>query len=369
MILESLELHHFRNYKQEKIEFSPLVNIFFGSNAQGKTNMIEAVYYIALGRSFRSRKDEEIISHGGDNFFIRGLFRHDDDELLVEVGCNYKEFRGKINGQIIKRRSDLFGRVNIVLFSPDDLQIVKGGPQFRRDYLDLYLSQAYPRYRYSFYQYYKVLQQRNSLLKQIKEGKAKPYLLEPWDESFVEKGTDLIQQRLLALDTLSELAAGYHLNVSAQRECLNIRYLGLGGNILGYSDDINARFRESIHRRRPEEIARGICVTGPHRDDIFLSLKEGMELRAYGSQGQQRTAALALKMAMVDLIGRTTGNMPILLLDDVLSEFDDIRKQSLLNILTHSTQTFVTTADIGSSKLFGENKDLFRVEDGRIVRD
>lgn len=367
MLLESLELRHFRNYKQEKVEFSPRVNIFFGSNAQGKTNLIEAVYYIALGRSFRSRKDEEIIRQGDEGFFIRGLFKQNEEELLVELGCNAKEFRGKINGDVIKRRSDLFGKVNIVLFSPDDLQIVKGGPQFRRDFLDLYLSQAYPKYRWCFYQYYKVLQQRNSLLKQIKEGKSSANLLEPWDESFIQKGVELIRQRLSALEILSPLAAHYHRDVSVQREDLFIRYKGLNNGVNEDIQKLETFFSESLARRRYEEIARGMSVIGPHRDDLFLSLERDMELRTYGSQGQQRTAALSLKMAMVDLIGQVTGNMPILLLDDVLSEFDDSRKQSLLNMLTHSTQTMVTTADMGSIKLFGEDKDLFHVEDGQIV--
>ena len=358
MILQSMELRQFRNYEHEKIDFSPQVNIFYGSNAQGKTNLIEAVYYSAFGRSFRSRNEEEIIRHGGDSFFIRGLFKDDGEEdLLIELGCSAKEFKGKINGNLIKKRSDLFGKVKIVLFSPDDLQIIKGGPQNRREYLDFYLSQAFPRYRWSFYQFYKVLQQRNSLLKQIKEGKASFSLLETWDESFIQKGVDLIRQRLLSLQELSPVAGKYHREVSARRENLNLRYLAFGGRALELSDDFETLFREHLSRRRAEEIARGISLTGPHRDDLSLTLDGGLELRSFGSQGQQRTAVLALKMSMVDLLGQATGNRPILLLDDVLSEFDDSRKQSLLTMLTFSTQTMVTTADLNSSKLFAE-RDL-----------
>jgi DNA replication and repair protein RecF len=367
LILDELVLSQFRNYQQEEVKFSPRVNIFYGQNAQGKTNLIEAVYYIGLGRSFRTRKDEEIIRQNNDSFFIRGLFRQGEEDLLVELGCSAKEFRGKINGDPIKRKSDIFGRVNIVLFAPDDLQIIKGGPQSRREYLDLYLSQAYPKYRWILYQYYKVLQQRNSLLKQIKEGKASSQLLEAWDESYLQRGVELIKLRMQALSLLNPIAGKYHCEISGCQEALMIHYQSFSDQRLNDESDIEGLFRERMNRRRFEEMARGISLVGPHRDDLVLTIGNGMELRTYGSQGQQRTAALALKMSMVDLIGEVTGNTPILLLDDVLSEFDDTRKRSLLAMLTRSTQTLVTTADFSSSKLFDISVQLFHVEDGRIV--
>lgn len=369
MILDELVLRQFRNYQQEEVKFSPQVNIFYGQNAQGKTNLIEAVYYIGLGRSFRTRKDEEIIRQNNDSFFIRGRFHQGEEELFVELGCGVKEFRGKINGDNIRRKSDVFGRVNIVLFSPDDLQIIKGGPQSRREYLDLYLSQAYPKYRWVLYQYYKVLQQRNSLLKQIKEGKASSNLLEPWNESFLQKGIELIKMRIKVLTLLNPIAGDYHREISGRREALRIHYQGFRDHRLKEDSDIETLFRDDLQTRRFDEVARGTSLVGPHRDDLILTIDDDMELRTFGSQGQQRTAALALKMAMVDLIGNVTGNTPILLLDDVLSEFDDLRKQSLLAMLTKSTQTMVTTADLSSSKMFDRTVKLFHVEDGRIVGD
>lgn len=367
MVVDYLELSNFRNYHQEKVEFAPTVNIFFGQNAQGKTNLLEALYYLALGRSFRSRREEEFIKKGEESFFLRGKFSGENGELLVELGHNETEFRGKINGTVIKRRSDVFGRVNVVLFSPDDLQLIKGGPQNRRDFLDLYLAQAYPRYRYVYYQFYKVLQQKNNLLKQIRDGTGSKDLLGIWNESFVDKAAQVIRYRIEALQEFSPVAIKFHHEISGQSEELKMEYLSSEGDILTENRCLSDVLREAIKNRENEEVARGISLVGPHRDDLLLELGHGLDLRSYGSQGQQRTAALALKMAMVEFIGEKKGQRPILLLDDVMSEFDDGRKQALLKLLTDTTQTVVTTADKNSCQFFGTSVRLFRVEAGKVV--
>ena len=358
---------NFRNYVQEKVLLSPAVNIFFGKNAQGKTNFLEAVYYTAIGRSFRSRKDDELIRRGEDSFFLRGVFIQGEEETKVELGYNGQIFRGKINGNIIKRKIDLFGEFNVVLFSPDDLQLVKGGPQNRREYLDLHLSQVSPKYRWTLYQYYKVIQQRNQLLKNVREGNAGRSQLEVWDENLIDKGVSLINQRIEAVKFLSPLASKCHYEVSGQKEELSLKYNGIISEKEFSSDNIYQIYSSLIKQRKNEEIARGVSLVGPHRDDLSLVFKNGFDLRIYGSQGQQRTASISLKMAMVDFIASVTGSRPILLLDDVLSEFDDHRKNKLLKLLTTSTQTVVTTADISSSRLFGDDVQLFNVEDGKLV--
>lgn len=366
MSLLSLEVRNFRNYIQEKIKLSPRINIFFGENAQGKTNLLEAVYYCSLGRSFRGRRDEELIRHGESHFFIRGSFIRDDSDYLVEIGVDGKSFRGKINGEPVKRRLDIFGTIQVVLFSPDDLQLIKGGPQNRRDYIDLYLSQAFPKYRHTFLQYQRIIQQRNQLLKQIREGIFRDDLLEEWDENLVQKGTSLIRQRLEALKIIEKVTEDCHRQISQDRESIKMTYQGLGGEVNSSDDDVEKIYRNILKSRRREEIARGISLVGPHRDDILLMLGQHMELRVYGSQGQQRTASLALKMAMVEFLNEACNTRPILLLDDVMSEFDDKRKKSLLTLLTGTTQTIITTADPSSRSMFGEEIDLFHVEAGKI---
>lgn len=366
MSLLALEVRNFRNYIHEHLTLSPKVNIFFGENAQGKTNILEAVYYCSLGRSFRSRKDEELIRHGESHFFLRGNFDHNNRDYLVEIGVNGKEFKGKINGDLVKRRLDLFGTIQVVLFSPDDLQLIKGGPQNRRDFIDLYLSQAFPKYRFSFLQFQRVVQQRNQLLKQIKEGLRRMDHLEEWNQNLVDKGTALIRQRLEALSTIQRVAQTSHRQIAGDREHIVLTYHGLNGSVVSLEDDIEAIYRRQLVDRRSEEIARGISLVGPHRDDINITLSDQRELRVYGSQGQQRTASLALKMAMVEFLTEVCHTRPILLLDDVMSEFDDLRKQALLSLLTGTTQTIITTADIGSRGMFGPDVQLFRVEAGKI---
>lgn len=366
MSLLSLEVRNFRNYIHQLISLSPKVNIFFGENAQGKTNLLEAVYYCSLGRSFRSRRDEELIRHGESHFFIRGAFIHEEQDYLVEIGVDGKTFKGKINGEQVKRRLDLFGTIQVVLFSPDDLQLVKGGPQNRRDYIDLYLSQAYPRYRYAFLQYQRILQQRNQLLKQIRERTSPLDLLEEWNENLLVKGSALIRQRLEALKTIERVTEDCHLKISRDRERITLSYHGLNGQTRSTDDDVESIYRRQLALRQSEEIARGISLVGPHRDDIILTLGEERELKIYGSQGQQRTASLALKMAMVEFLTDVCHTRPILLLDDVMSEFDDQRKQALLKMLTGTTQTIITSADIGSRNMFGSDVQLFHVEAGAV---
>lgn len=367
MVIDYLEFSNFRNYNRGKVTFSPTVNIFFGQNAQGKTNLLEAVYYLSLGRSFRSRREEEFIKKGEDSFFLRGNFTEEDQSLLVELGHDGKEFRGKINGVVIKRKSDVFGRVGVVLFSPDDLQLIKGGPQNRRDFLDLYLSQAYPKYRYAYYQFYKVLQQKNNLLKQIRDGKASPGLLDVWNESMVDKASEVICQRIEALYLLMPIAKEFHHEISGHRESLEFEYLSFAGKRITECGTLKKWLTDVLSTIKREEIIRGNSLIGPHRDDLLLKLEKGLDLRSYGSQGQQRTAVLALKMAMVEFIEQKRGKRPLLLLDDVLSEFDDGRKQSLLKLLTDTTQTVVTTADKNCSHIFGSSVRLFNVEAGKIA--
>lgn len=366
---ERIAVKNFRNYKIARVELSPQVNVFYGKNAQGKTNFLEAVSYLVLGRSFRTYRDEELIREGEESFFLKGEFsalNGDDSFLTIEIGRSNRQFLARINGVKYNKKKDLFGRVKIVIFSPDDLQLIKGGPVYRREYLDLYLAQAYPAYREAVGKFFRILKQRNKLLKEIQEERKDDHLLDSWTQEFITCSSRVIFYRLRGLKEIGPWIKEYHRRIAGAGEELECSYQGCVSDIEMEQPAIEEKLSRCLERKKMAEIRRGMTLVGPHRDDLILSLRDKGDLRTYGSQGQQRTAALALKLAMVDLLTKAEGTSPLLLLDDVFSEFDDHRKKELLKVLASRTQTLITTTKPQSMEELSDEIKFFHVEDGMI---
>jgi len=364
-----MAVRNFRNYKEAKVKLSPQVNVFYGKNAQGKTNFLESVSYLILGRSFRTYRDEELIREGEENFFLKGEFaeiKEGDSLLTIEIGRNKRQFLARINGVKYKKKKDLFGRVKIVIFSPDDLQLIKGGPAYRREYIDLYLAQAYPAYREAGRKFLRILKQRNKLIKKIQEERKYYHLLDSWTQEFITSSSQVIFYRLRGLKEIEPWIKEYHRRIAGAGEELQCSYQGCVPGMEPEQPAIEEEIGRCLERKKNVEIKRGMTLVGPHRDDLILTLKNKGDLRSYGSQGQQRTAALALKLAMVDLLTKVEGTSPLLLLDDVFSEFDDHRKKELLKILASRTQTLITTTEPQSMEELGDDIKFFQVEDGMI---
>ncbi|HBL36702.1 MAG TPA: DNA replication/repair protein RecF [Firmicutes bacterium] len=365
--LEKIKICNFRNYSPSEVELSPRLNILCGKNGQGKTNFLEAIAFLTLGRSFRTRRDEDLIKAGEKEFYLKGKFRSSEEDLILEVGNDLSRVVVKVNGLPYKSKRELFGRVRTVIFTPDDLQIIKGGPEKRREFLDLYLAQAYPDYRQIYLRFYRALYQRNALLKKLREGRRDLNELEVWTNRMVEEGSRVVLYRRQTMEEIGASLNHYHQLMSNEQETLHCLYKGSGS--LPDTLDLTAiqeGFWRSLRRRSDDERRRGYTLVGPHRDDLQIQMNQRWELRVYGSQGQQRTAALALKLAMVDLIEKTQGKAPLLLLDDVFSEFDSDRKQELLRLLTVGTQTVISTTELKTTAALAGPLKLFSVASGVI---
>jgi DNA replication and repair protein RecF len=367
LYLEKIKLRNFRNYCSAEVVLSPRINVLYGKNGQGKTNFLEAVSFLTLGSSFRTKRDEELPKHEENGFYLKGEFLDDEESLILEVGTDLNRILVKINGVVYKSKRSLFGRVRTVIFTPEDLQLIKGGPEKRREYLDLYLAQVYPEYRQHYRDYYRALYQRNSLLKRFREGVRDFRELEIWTEQMIAEGSWVIYLRLKAIEEISPWVNRYHQLMSQEQESLSIYYKLAGERVpLLPVSTVQEKLSTALRRLKNEEILRGYALAGPHRDDLDLHLNQAWEMRVYGSQGQQRTAALAMKLAMVDLIKKTHGVPPLLLLDDVFSEFDNNRKKELLSVLTEGTQTIISTAEERDFSSFRAELKSFRVENGVI---
>lgn len=367
MYLEKIRINNFRNYSLAEVELSPHLNLLWGKNGQGKTNFLEAIAFLTLGRSFRTRRDEDLIRESAEGFYLKGEFQGEEEDLTLEVGAGRQRVVVKVNGVPYKSKRELFGRVRTVIFTPDDLQIVKGGPEKRREFLDLYLAQAYPDYREAYLRFCRALYQRNALLKRFKEGSRDHNQLEVWTERLVEEGSRVILYRRQALAVIAPWLNHYHQAMSNEQETLVCLYKDQSDP--GGEPDlpaIKAGFWRALRQKNGAELQYGYTLVGPHRDELQILLNDRWELRIYGSQGQQRTAALALKLAMVDLIAKTQGTVPLLLLDDVFSEFDNERKQELLQLLTAGAQTVITTTELSLERALSGPRKTFLVEGGAI---
>ena len=363
MILKTLELTDFRNYKSEEIVFHEKINILTGKNAQGKTNMIEAINLLALGKSFRTRKEQELVRFGAEEARVKGVFEKKDRLNTTEVrlysgaGGNKIYF---IDGLETKTVSDLFGGVYTIVFSPDDLRIVKGDPETRRRFLDREIILQRPMYYHKLKKYRFALKTRNALLKREKIAYD---LLDIYDEQFSGAAAEVMKERDIWLRSLSAAAEEASLMITDGLETLSVKYKPHFFNIEEYSKQA---ILEVMIQGRERDILMRSTESGPHRDD-FTIFASGLDLRIYGSQGQQRTAALSLRLAERELIKKEAGEDPILLLDDVMSELDTNRQERLLDSFGKN-QIFITaTGSFRKEALKLHAMKVIRIENGRLA--
>jgi DNA replication and repair protein RecF len=357
MIIKSLELKNFRNYNDLKISFDKGTNILYGDNAQGKTNVLESLYVSGTTKSHKGSKDKEMILFGENEAHIRTVVEKGGVENQIDLHLKKSASKGiAINKIPIKKAGELFGILNIVFFSPEDLNIIKDGPAQRRRFLDMELSQLDKIYLYHLTKYNKVLQQRNKLLKDIYFHPELKDTLEIWDEQLVSYGSRIIARRQQFLEELNEIVCEIHKNISGNRETL----------VLHYEPSADAiHLKSELEAAKQRDLKMGMTSFGPHRDDISF-LIDGIDIRKYGSQGQQRTSALSLKLAEIELVKKLIHDTPVLLLDDVLSELDSNRQNYLLNSI-HDIQTIITCTGLDEfvRNRFHINK-VFFVKEGTI---
>lgn len=358
MIVKSLELSNFRNYGTLFIDFSKNTNILYGDNAQGKTNILEAVYTCATTKSHRGGKDRELIKIGMEEAHIRMIIERNNTSHRLDMHIKKNKPKGvAIDGIPIKRFSELFGMIHVVSFSPEDLAIIKNGPSDRRHFMDMELCQMDKIYLYQLINYNKILNQRNSLLKQIGYDRNLLDTLEVWNEQLVEYGTHIIRCRQEFLQELGELIIPLHNQLVLGKEELKI----------AYEPNVEIQnFSDMLHKNLERDLKTKMTNVGPHRDDISFFIK-GADIRRFGSQGQQRTSALSLKLSEIKLVKKRIKENPVLLLDDVLSELDRSRQTQLLECI-NQIQTIVTCTGLEE---FIKNRittdKIYHVIEGSVV--
>lgn len=352
MFLRTLSLQNYRNYTALAEAFSPGTHILVGPNAHGKTNLLEAIYLLATTKPFRGARDQEVIAWEEESATVAGDVRRSrraDVTLEVTISRVEKKLL-RVNGVRQTRVMDFIGQLNAVAFSTTDIEVIRGEPALRRRLLDLEISQVSPSYCHALACYRKVLEQRNQLLKQARErhpAGSFEETLAAWDEQLIAYGAKIVERRLQFITRLQEFARPIHSMLTEETEYLGLSYkpsLALVGEPT--AEEIQIAFAGALRAGRAEERARGATVVGPHRDDL-ICLVNGREVKTYGSQGQQRTVALSIKLAEVELMRDLTGEPPICLLDDVMSELDEHRRRHLFDVIADASQTFITCTDAG----------------------
>lgn len=335
MQIKELELNRFRNYDSQRIEFDPGINIIYGNNGEGKTNIVEAVYILSFGRSFRTSKDKEMIHLGSETSYVRALVNSQGRDYKIDYRLSKSIKKAiKINNLPIEKLSDLLGTINVVVFSPEDLKLVKEGPKERRSFIDREISQIKPRYYELISNYHKTLLQRNNLLKMQNPDQT---LLEVYEHTLGTTGFRIIEYREEFLKRIADISKKNHKSISSGKEEL----------VIEYEKDVKAdsaqEYISILGKNRDNDILRRTTNKGIHKDDIDIKIN-GIDLRSFGSQGQKRSAAISIKLSEIELIKEIKGEYPIVILDDIFSELDKSRQHMLLETIKH-TQTFVTTAE------------------------
>ena len=355
MYFKSVEIKNFRNYTEQKVEFDPKLNLILGDNAQGKTNLLESLFIMGLGKSFKTNNDKEMIRAGCDHSKVTSVVvNKDGDETAIEIIYNENGKIIKVDGVKLVRNADLLENVYVVVFSPEDLRIIKDGPEMRRRFLDRELCQIKPVYYSDLGNYKKILKQRNTLLRdQVKDKN----LIEVFDESLSEYAVRVVDERKKFIERLKTICKDIHSGISNGKEELNIIY---------QTETTSKEYmKEMLARDLEKDYQKGFTNFGPHKD--YLSIKvNNKDIRIYGSQGQQRTAALSLKLAEIELIKQETGENAVLLLDDVLSELDKARQRYLIETMK-DVQIFVTATEIEEDlKNMLPKGNIYYVDNGKV---
>lgn len=384
MRLCSVDLVNFRNYETLSLSFPGGTHILYGANAQGKTNLLEAIYLCTCGRSHRTGRDEDLVRHGQEFYRTQVAFVTDRG-IGESVSIEYKKARGRegtpsrtirYNGLAVNRLADMMGLFHAILFAPEDLQIVKGGPAERRRFLDILISRTDRSYFRDLQDYLRVMAQRNRLLKSMRQGEGGgDDQLDIWDEALAGQGARLLEKRLAHVDKLASYASLSLQHLTSSREELALSYRGFRGLRTGQSrEELQALFLDRLLRSRQDDLFRGSSSQGPHRDDLAISLN-GEEARLFASQGQQRSLVLALKIAELMVLTELTGEKPILLLDDVMSELDASRRDRLMEVI-QDHQVFLSCTDPDQTGLVNQAAcpgawsgpvHYYQVKEGRVL--
>ena len=359
MIIKSIELNNFRNYEHIKIDLSEGINIIYGENAVGKTNILESAYMSGTTKSHKGSKDKECIKIGCEEAHIKTVVDKNNKEYTIDIHLKKNKTKGiAVNKIPLKKASDIFGILNIVVFSPEDLNIIKEGPSERRRFIDSELCQIDKIYLNDLKKYNKIIDQRNSLLKSMYEKKDNISTLDVWDEQLINYGKKIILRRYEFIDDIKKEVRNIHSKISGYKEEIDIDY---------EPDVLTDNYEKELKNSRDKDIRTGYTNIGPHKDDIKI-IVNGIDIRKYGSQGQQRTCALSLKLSEISLMERKTGEKPVLLMDDVLSELDRNRQEYLLDSM-YENQTVITCTGIDEfiNKRTSVNM-VYEVKNGSIIR-
>ena len=354
MYIEKIRLQNFRNYENLEIDLNKNINIIYGENAQGKTNIIESIFLCAFGKSFRTSKEKEMIKFNKEKSLVEAFYQKKDRDgkIKIELG-NKKQI--SLNGIKIKKLSELLGNINIVIFTPEDINILRDGPAKRRRFLDMMIGQLRPNYVYNLNMYTKTIEQRNNYLRQIKEENKPEEMLEIWDEKLAEYGEKVYIYRKEFIEKLYNKINEIHGNITDNKETLKIEFIS--------NCDNKEKYLKLLKERRKLDIIKGFTTKGIHRDDFVIYIN-GKEVNIYGSQGQNRTVVLSLKIAELNVIYEEIGEYPILLLDDFMSELDEVRRKNFLNNIKNTQVILTCTEKIDLPEV---EYNLYNIRKGEIV--
>lgn len=337
MFLERLVIKNFRNLLDIDLNFDSRLNIFVGENGEGKTNLLEAIYFLGILKSFRTNQDKQLIKFGQNDFYLNGKILKKNTQSEINILFTPNQKKVKVNNKPLPKIIDLIGQLMVVAFTPEDLDIIKGSPAIRRRFMDIELSQVSSNYLYNLQRYLKILKHRNQTLSAIKRnGTVDIKELEAWDDQLVEIGSQIISKRKELISKLNPLMEKIYPRISGGKEKISIQYKPCV---------VEENFREKLEKRQKDEIRQEITLVGPHRDDISFYINDA-DSRYFASQGQQRTISICLKLADVQNIHLQTDEFPILLLDDVTSELDKNRREALLEFVSKGSQVFITTTNL-----------------------
>jgi DNA replication and repair protein RecF len=363
-----LYINNFRNYRKESLVFSEAVNLFIGNNAQGKTNILEALHILSTSKSFRTHKDDELIMAGEDSARIEATAQIMNNSRNFQI--RYPRAQKKIlnlNGKKIVKLSEFLGAINISVLSPDDIFIIRGDSSFRRRFLDIILCQIDKVYLDDLIRFQKTLKNKNFLLKAIKAGKEKYSALEPWNLQIAKYSVNIVNKRNKLAQYIDKNANIIHNILSNSMENLSLVYQDSVFN--GQEIDFDGYEKALLNKQKrvqADELARGIALVGPHRDELALAIN-GMNIKQFGSQGQQRSVAISLRLAETEFIRSEKGEYPILLIDDIFAELDDPRKEYLMKLLRKDTQIFLTGTRISEFSSLVPQAKIFRIEKGKVL--
>jgi len=370
-------LKNYRNFSNLTINLNSNLNIFIGNNAQGKTNLLEGLNLIIKGSSYRTKEDREVIKWENESAYLFGEINKDDENIQIAIALENKSedfYKNKLIktikiNQNIQKKADLNKEFKGVVFSPEHLQIIKGAPSLRRKFLDEQISQIYPLYYKYLSEYYRILGHRNNILKKEINQKKKKEKLHIWDPRFIERGSFLILTRIKFIRKINRLAHKFHQKITKEKENIELAYQS---NILKDQEEnislINKEFKDKLEEHREKEIEQRATLLGPHRDDFSVYINR-FNIASYGSQGQQRTVVLSLKLSELELIKEKEGVYPIFFLDDVMSELDEDRRHFLLGlIIEKKVQAFITSINLDYfNSNIKEKSRIFKIEEGKII--